>query len=178
MKHYPLILIAIACIFLSSSCTRLTPFTEKLYKANNWSERELKDIQFYLSDEVVIRRQVKDASSEIISGEIKMVDGRDVDQIVLKRKTPGVLEFKVEDKPHLAVSFEEGKHFMFGPNPKRGGEYRLLASSWKNKVGKINYDDKVYYTEAGNGTAGLMVNLKKIKRLEVDTRKVKGRTVK
>ena len=171
------VLSALTLLIMSSCSKKLTPFTTNLYAQNQWSEEELKSIQFYLSDDIVIRRQLKDASSEIVEGEIKMIDGRQVEEIIIPKGTPGILEFVRDEKYHFGISFEEGKYLMFGPNPKRGGEYVLLASGWKNRVGKIRYDDKNYYTGSGDGYAKLMVNLKKINQRDYDSRKVKGRTI-
>jgi len=61
-------LLALVVLGMSSCSKDLSPFTKSLYQQNRWSESELSQIQFYLSDDIVIRRQLRDASSAIIRG--------------------------------------------------------------------------------------------------------------
>ncbi|MEM6723765.1 MAG: hypothetical protein AAF598_06980, partial [Bacteroidota bacterium] len=160
LRHFSLL--ALVVLGMSSCSKDLSPFTKTLYQQNRWSENELSQIQFYLSDDIVIRRQIRDASSEIISGEIKMVDGREIEEVIIPKGTPGVLVDVKDNKRDFAISFERGRFLMFGPNPKMDGKYVLMASDWRDRRGKVNYDGKTFYTEPGNGFATLMVDLKKI----------------
>ncbi len=165
-------------LLLTNACApQLSPFTQKLYDENNWSESELKKIQFYLSEDVVLRRNLRSGSSEIVEGEIKMVDGRKVEEILIRKNTPGILLFSPKEK-RLAVSFESGKNdrfLMFGPNPKVRNHYVLLASDWDKRKGKITYDDKEYYTSGQNAFAGLLVDLKRTRKVKVKSRTLGGR---
>jgi len=145
-------------LMLLSACSpRLSPFTQRLYDSNNWSESELKRIQFYLSDDVVLRREASQGNSRIEGGEIKMVDGKKVEEIVVRKGTPGVLLFMPKEK-RFAVGFENGtdeRYLMFGPNPKAGNRYVLLASDWKRRNGKISYDGRTWYTPSESAYAAL-----------------------
>ena len=59
-------LLAVVAVLALSACgPTLSPFTESLYKKNQWSEAELKRIQFYLSNDIVMRRELTGAKSEI-----------------------------------------------------------------------------------------------------------------
>ncbi len=167
------------CLLLLSACSpKLTPFTETLKTTNKWSESELKKIQFYLSEDVKIRRQISDASTEIIRGEIKMENGKQIEEIIIPKGTPGILT-SMEGGQKLAIAFENGnEHFLiFGPNEKQQGRYTLRASEWKNQMGKVKYGGKTYVTSTGDGYACLMVDLKKITDVNVKSRVAKGRTV-
>jgi hypothetical protein len=66
---------------------------------------------------------------------------------------------------------------MFGANPKRKGEYVLLASEWQDKQGKVRYDDKFYFTDGESAWASLLVDLKKFRKVEVTSNTAKGRKV-
>ena len=60
---------ACALLFLVSSCAKeLRPFTANILREGNWSDTELQKIQFYLSDDIVIRRKLTEGSNEIASG--------------------------------------------------------------------------------------------------------------
>ncbi|MEM6317914.1 MAG: hypothetical protein AAF960_09595 [Bacteroidota bacterium] len=172
--------ILVAGLFFFTSCSpKLSPFSQRLIDQNGWSEDELQQIQFYLSDDIVLKRDFTRGSSEIVSGEIKMVNGREVEQVRIAKGTPGILLFQPKSN-RMAVSFESGsdkRYLMFGPNPKRGKNYVLLASDWKNRRGKVRYDGKTYYTDPDSALATLMVDLKRSGRTSVKSRSAKGRKI-
>ena len=162
---------------LASCSPGLTPFTQKLNRQNNWSENELKQIQFYLSSDIAIHRELSKNSSEITNGEIKIVKGRRIEEVIIPKGTPGLLTF-VDGKEHFAVSFEAGENYLvFGPNPQYGSRYVLLAKEWENRAGKVVYGGKEYYTTPESAKAFLLVDLKKIHNHSVDRRTVPGRTL-
>lgn len=166
-------------IGLSACSPRLTPFTQEIYDQNRWSEQELQKIQFYLSDDIVLRRQYKGGESTIEGGKIRMVDGREVEEIIFKAGTPGVLLF-MPKTDRFAISFEsngEERFLMFGPNPKAGDRYVLLAKDWDRRSGEVSYDGKVYRTSSESAFAHLLINLKRIQRMERESRTVRGRTI-
>ena len=181
MKNSKLLFPFLLGIILLSSCgPKLTPFTQQLYEEQNWSDDELKRIQFYTSDDIVLFRELTRGESEIVSGEIKIRNGKKVDEVVIKKGTPGVLLFRPkEDK--FAISFEadnDDRFLIFGASEKRGGEYRLQAKDWKKRrFGKITYEGKTYTTSSESSYAALMVDLKRIRNTEVRSRTAKGRTV-
>ena len=108
-----------------------------------------------------------------------MVDGKKVEEVVVRKGTPGVLIFMPKEK-RFAVSFENNndeRYLMFGPNPKAGNRYVLLASDWKRRRGEVRYDGKSYYTPSESAYAALMVDLKKIRKVQVKSRTAKGRKI-
>lgn len=168
-------------LFLSACSPKLSPFSQRLIDQNGWSEEELQQIQFYLSDDIVLKRDFRRGSSKIVSGEIKMVNGREVEEVRITKGTPGVLLFQPKSN-RMAVSFESGRkgdarYLMFGPNPKRGKNYVLLASDWNNRRGKVTYDGKTYYTTSDSALSTLMVDLKRTGRTSVKSRSAKGRKI-
>ncbi|MCO6491665.1 MAG: hypothetical protein J5I98_24830 [Phaeodactylibacter sp.] len=180
MKAVKLFLFAGFFLLAFNSCgPTLSPFTEQLYRQNGWSESQLKRIQFYLSEDIVMRRELSGARSEITSGEIKMVDGRQVEEVVIRKGTPGVLLF-LPEKDRFAVSFEDGgreRFLVFGPNPKVNGRYVLLASEWKRRSGMVTYEGKKWRVDDRSAYASLLVDLKKVNRVSVDSRTATGRRI-
>jgi hypothetical protein len=79
---------------LTACGPELRPFSTKLLNEGGWRDNDLKKIQFYVSEDVVIRRKITDGSSEITSGTIKMVKGVRVEEVRIKRGTPGVFQSK------------------------------------------------------------------------------------
>lgn len=167
-------------IFLFSACgPNRTFFTQQLYDDNRWTEHDLKQIQFYLSRDILLWREINSGSSEIVRGRVKMVDGRRVEEVIIRAGTPGVFLFSPKFQ-RLAVSFESGGtdlYLMFGPNPNAGNRYVLLASNWEQRVGTVTYGGSLYYVNADNALASLMVNLRRAQRVRVSTRTASGRRV-
>lgn len=165
---------------LSACSPRLTPFTRDLYESQKWSDDDLKRIQFYLSEDLTIYRNVDESNgTRIAGGEIKVVNGKKVEQVFFPRGTPGVF-LKRPKEDHFAISFESkgDTHFlMFGPNPKRGGDYMLLASEWDRRSGKVTYAGEKFYTQSDE-VPRLLVNLKYTGYNKTEARTAKGRTVK
>ena len=126
-----------------------------------------------------MRRELSGSRSEIVSGEIKMVDGRQVEEVVIRKGTPGVLLFMPE-KDRFAVSFEDGgreRFLVFGPNPKVNGRYVLLASEWKRRSGMVTYEEKKWQVDNNSAYASLLVDLKKVNKVSVDSRTAPGRRI-
>lgn len=177
MKKISFLFAAITLLGLSSCSPTLSPFTQRLYEENDWSESELKRVQFYLSKDIVLRRQASKASSQIEEGAIKIRNGQKVEEVVIRSGTPGVLVYMPKEN-RFGVSFEDGDKFlMFGPNPKAGDKYVLLASDWKDRQGKVSYGDGKYWVDANNGIASLMVDLRRVRNTSVKSRTAGGRRV-
>ncbi len=180
MNELKIPFVALLLVILSSSCgPTLRPFTKNLYQDRSWTDNELKRVQFYLSDDIVMRRQVSGSTFEVTSGEIKIVDGRKVEEIVIRKGTPGILLFRPKAS-RFAVSFEEGsdsRYLIFGPNPKAGGRFVLLASEWNRRQGQVTYDGRKWNVDATSAYSALLVDLKKIRKVSVSSRTAKGRKV-
>ncbi len=168
---------AVLLLLLSSCSPRLTPFTERLRVEADLSGTELQRVQFFLSDDVVFGREITESNTAIKNGEIKLVNGKEVEQIRIKKGTPGVMVLNPKKK-RIGVSFEKDSdthYLMFGPNPKNGNRYTLLASAWKNGRGKVTYNGETYYTQRGASFAHLMVDLKKYGKTKVKSKTASGR---
>lgn len=179
MKTIQTLAIAVALLSLGACSPRLTHFTERLYDENRFTEVDLKKIQFYLSDDIVMRRAFSSSDSRIEGGTIRMIGGRQVEEIVIPRGTPGVFLFSPK-ADRFAISFEaegDDRYLMFGPNPKAGGRFVLLASDWDRRQGTVTYEGRKFEVDASSAWANLMVDLKRMNSTSVKSRTAKGRTV-
>jgi hypothetical protein len=173
------LIVFLGIISLNSCSPILTPFSQKLYEENKWTEDELKQIQFYLSDAIVLHRKVSEGETKITNGRIKTINGEKVEEVVFRKGTPGVFVFAPKEN-RLAVSFENGenpKFLIFGPNPKLGERYVLFGKEWNRKSGIVTYDESEYFTTSESAFSGLMVDLQRANRLQRNTRVVKGSKV-
>jgi hypothetical protein len=169
----------IACLFVLTACgPRLSPFTQRLYEDQGWDESDLQRIQFYLSEDVVLIRELRSDRSLIRRGTVKVIDGREVEQIVFKRNTPGVFTFSPKSQ-RVAISFENDNdnYLVFGPNPKNGDRYTLLASDWQRNSGTVNYAGREWRVSSADAFASLLIPLKRIREGDTRGRVVGGRRV-
>ncbi|MBL0309656.1 MAG: hypothetical protein IPP77_08270 [Bacteroidetes bacterium] len=161
------------------SCKTLVPFTDSMKQRYNWTDEQIRSIQFYVSHDIILQRRLSNSSTEIVQGKIKMKQGKRVDEILIRSGTPGVLtEIPRENK--MMVSFEMGDDhsLSFGINPNMGDKFVLLASEWNNGSGKVHYSGLEYNTDPDSRYAHLLVNLRKIDKMQVRQRIAGGRKIK
>lgn len=175
------VVFAVLTVLVCSACgPRLSPFTQRLYEEQNWDKSDLGRIQYYLSEDLVLTRELRGGSSEIRNGQIKIVDGREVEQLVFRKNTPGVFVFA--PKPgRLAISFESNdeNYLIFGANPKAGNRYTLLAGEWsqRGRFGRVSYAGRQWRVSTADAMAAILVPLKRQRNRDVNGRVVGGRKV-
>jgi hypothetical protein len=172
------LLVFFITLFLLPSCKNLVPYTDALRQSNGWSDDQMKKIQFYTSDAVVLQRKLSSESTEIVDGKIKMENGQRIEEVIIRERTPGVLVGFPRDKA-MSISFEKSDDYFlkFGQNPNQNNRYCLLASEWTNRRGKIKYHGKDFTTSASGAEVFLMVDLRKLRKEDVNLRVAKGRKV-
>jgi len=173
-----LVISALALLTLSSCGKNLKYFTEDLYDEYRWSEQELKTIQFYVSQDIVLYRGDSDDGTRIRDGKILVENDRKVEEVVIKSGTPGVFVLSPKED-RFAISFNDGKDefLMFGPNPKANGRFVLLAKDWDRRSGEITYGGKTWKTNSDSAYAALMVDIKRSGKTKYRTDNVGGQKV-
>ncbi|TXF87660.1 hypothetical protein FUA23_17775 [Neolewinella aurantiaca] len=171
--------LALFTVLFSSCGPKLSPLTQRLVDDQNWSQDELKRIQFYLSEDLVLTRELRNGNSEIRNGQVKIVDGREVEQLVFKRNTPGVFVFSPKTQ-RMAVSFEsnDDNFLVFGPNPKAGNRYVIMAADWNRRNGSVTYAGKKWTVNSSDAYASLMIPLKRLRSSDVNGKVIGGRKLK
>ena len=169
------------CIGFFISCSpRYSYFTKSLYEKENWTKEDIMRIQFYVSKDIVLTRTVSDGETSITEGKIRIINGRKVQQVVIKTGTPGVLVLMPKED-RFAISFEEDDneaYLMFGPNPKYYDRFALLAQDWEREHGKVHYNGQLFDVDNSGAFSALMVDLKREGQSQYETKRVQGRVVK
>lgn len=170
--------IALLSLLLSSCGAKLQYFTEDLYDEYRWSDQELKKIQFYVSQDISLYKGASDNDTKIQKGKIRVESDRRVDEILIKKGTPGVfVQSPKEDR--FAISFDDGRgqFLMFGPNKKASGRFVLLAKDWNRRSGKISYGGEVWETDSDSAYAALMVDIKRARKTKYNSKTAGGKRV-
>ena len=173
-----LFIAAMAAVTLGSCTARLTPYTTQLHQEVGLDEYGLKAVQFYVSKDVTLTRDMGESETEITGGRIKLVNGRRVEEVVIPAGTPGVL-MEMPGQESLAISFEANSsdYLLFGATPQSGGAFSLMAKDWTHRIGKVLYGGRVYQTTPESAGAMLLVDVRKLNKLDVHSRTATGRRV-
>ena len=177
--HMRNLILLLALPLLFSSCKNLIPYTDSLKQQYNWTNDEIKRLQFYVSHDIVLHHELKEGSTDIVNGKIKTVNGKKVDEIIIRSGTPGVLiEIPKQNKMLVSFEIDDNHNLSFGVNPNNGNKYVLLASGWDRGVGNVHYAGQEYLAAADSKYAFLLVDKRKLHKEEVKQRVASGRKVK
>jgi hypothetical protein len=175
MKNFS-ILFFVAALFASCS-SYMSPYTIRVQNDANLTEEQLKQIQFYLSHTIVLYRNINDAQTEITNGELKIENGQQVEEIIIEAGTPGVVSRR-DEKGNLLVSFDNDNNVLrFGINHNNNGRYTLMAKDWMGHTGIVEYGNKEYKTSPQSSYAYLMLNMKQVNNITVDSREATGKSL-
>ncbi len=170
--------VLIILITLASCTPQLVPYTSSIQRQSGLSVNDLNKVQFYNSDRIVLFREVGKSTSEVVSGDIKIVNGKQIEEIVINPMTPGVMVNAAGDQ-RFGISFEDGadRYLVFGLDPKKAGRYTIYGKNWQNHQATIDYDGKEYRLSPQSSETILLVNLKKLSGTKVSSRTAKGRSI-
>ena len=170
----------IGVLVVLQSCASKVPYTADLQKQFKFTEADLKKVQFYTSDDIILYRKSSSEGTTLGAeeGELVIKSDNTEEEIIIPKGTPGIIE-KMVDNNKLAIRFEagEGKFLIFGGEGNYNGQYKILAEEWANKRGKLTYSGETYYATQSSGAAMLLVVLKKYKKYQREQRKVGGMKV-
>ncbi len=164
-------------LFVFDACSPKIPFTQAIRDKYKLTEADLKSIQFYLSEQVVLKRG-EDLGREkgTDDGTLVIKSGKNLEEVVFKRNTACVIN-QVVDNSKVTMGFEDDpkKYLVFGSDGDPNGYYSIKALEWVKSRGKINYGDQTYYTYLNNQGVYLMFKMKSLKNVNLDQKVVKGK---
>jgi hypothetical protein len=166
---------SIAILLIVSSCNPTIYFTQDMRNNLNENNLNVKDVQFYVSRKLVLKRNLAYDETKIARGEIKLENGKYVEEIIIPKNTLGVAENF--NSKSIDVAFEQGfnRDLKFVIN--QDNLYQITALSWENDYGKVKYDTLMYFMEPGGDKALLKVKKDNVYNFQKKKRVVKGRSV-
>lgn len=157
------------------------PFTRDLKLKLEKDNIDLKQVQFYVDQKLILSRNLGDQKVEVHSGVVKLENGKFINEVIVPAFTPGVCEGAENDK--LMVSFEKGNNNLaFGPGSGYTfNDYVLYGTEWRNGTAAVTFDSNKFRARCGTcqdvASATLVIKKSELDKIERKTRTLKGRTV-
>lgn len=169
-----------ASVAKSSTDTVYIPFTKELKQRIENNHLDIKKIQFFVDQRLVLRRSLGVHKSDIKSGVILSENGQFINEVIIPKNTPGVCLGYTDDK--LTVSFEvQNNSIEFGPGGMNGSYFTLYARNWSGGMADVTYDNKTYKVSCAScynaGDVKLLVRKSEADKMEKSQRVVEGRKV-
>lgn len=115
---YQVAFVAAAAVAMAGCRTTMVPFTQEMREQNRLSDGELKNLQYYVSHTITLRRELEVGARQVTGNhKLVVIAGKNIEEVVVEAKTPGVC-IAVGDS-YLDVSFEQGTYLQFQPTRSR-----------------------------------------------------------
>jgi len=167
-------LLSMALVFPASGCASkmiyLRPSDVRQY---NLTPEEIKNLQFYTDEELILKRVVFEKSDRHASGRLVTEYGKLYEVVEIKPDTPGVAIHVSPDRMILDMSFEPNYSIQFRPG--LGAWSDLYTITVSRRSGSLKFQSYGRFEYEMNGTPQLMVKKKDITQIETKRRVVPGR---
>lgn len=109
---------ALALLALAGCRPAMVPLTQEIREQNHLSDGELKNLQYYVSHTITLRREADSAGRQVTGNhKLVVVAGKQIEEVVIEARTPGIC---LHVGAHtLEVSFEQGTSIQFTPATSR-----------------------------------------------------------
>jgi hypothetical protein len=165
----------------SNKISNYTPFTRDLKQKLEVDNIDLKEVQFYVDQKLILNRNLGSQDISVKNGVVKMSNGKYINEVVIPSLTPGVCMGAENDK--LLVSFEKGNSYLaFGPGSGfTANNYVLYGTEWKLGTAMVTYDSEKFRAHCGTcsdvASATLVIRKKELEKLSRKKRTATGRTI-
>lgn len=146
---------ALGFVLLLTACRPKSVFLESNRVQLDTSGIALKQVQFYNDKPIVLRRKAE-ADSEVseTGGRMIEVDGENLQEILIKKGTPGVITGEQNGKYLVRFERGDGKVLRFYKNSK--GAFQIDADKWVNRKGLVTYAGLDFIVEEESNDVLLM----------------------
>ena len=177
MKLLGICIIGILVLTLNG-CSPMVGLTNGAIEQYDLSDEELHRIQYYISTELMLTRGNREGSTETNKGEVIVKNEDNIDQIRIKKNTPGIL-IDNREKGIVGISFEEGDDRVLYFKPRYlNGKYTLQSVTAQNNKEYVDYAGQKYYISNSSLNTYIKFKVKKVKKIKREQRVVGGRKIK
>jgi len=191
MKIYLVIIL----LCLLASCTRVyVPYTLQLQEEYNLTDEEVMQLQFYVSDKVMLEREIIAVDKKVSKEHrLKKVEDKLVDQVVFRSLTPGIavellpymLRVAFEDQGYITFKSEgEPEDYYYFKSDRYGDEIKEKVVSyctWFQRIedeifsnGLVTYNVNEYWVFFPETRPHLLVDEESLEKIKEQRRIVKG----
>lgn len=122
-----MLFVALLSWLLLGCSTNFVPFSHELRSRHNLSDGDLQQLQYYVSHDVKLRREAQTIGRDIDGGNLKLLEGKTIEEVVIGQHTPGVAV--AVDASAITISFEEGSELRFSLRTGEPMPLRKVPSS-------------------------------------------------
>jgi hypothetical protein len=111
--------LAASSLFFATGCGGgLIAFTHELREQQGLTNEELKNLQWYVSHSITLRRELESGGRQVTgSHKLLVVSGKNIEEVVIEEHTPGIALNVTEGT--ITVSFEQGSSLDFSAQSGR-----------------------------------------------------------
>lgn len=159
----------------------MIPFTRELYNRLRNNNQDIRKLQFFIDQTVILSRGLSQDKLFIDNGKVVNQYGVNENKIELPALTPGVIEAIEPDG--LRVAFEGGGNNLKFINNKYSPEFFIFSgTNWENGTAEVPYRGTTYRASCATcgsvSEARLVVRQKDIMAGNVNVNVIGGRTLK
>lgn len=135
------------------------PFTSQLKQRLERDSIDIKKVQFYVDQKLILSRYLDDERAQVTSGKVRFENGKYINEVIIPPFTPGVCE-EIQNG-NLMISFEKGSSDMgFGLGSGfTANTYVLYGYDWRNGTAIVNFDNKKFRVRCATCTDVAMTRL-------------------
>ena len=175
MRKLSIYIIALIISTLTS-CSPKILFTNEIKQKLEEKELDINRVQFYNSKKIVLTRELPHDVAIIKKGTIRLENGKVIEQIIVKKSTPGVCDFWNENEMDITFEYGDGKYLKFYIDDY-GKYFQLLTENEQFGYNSVFYDTTFYEIQRGGERTRLMVRKNEDYILRVNQRVAKGQVV-
>jgi len=155
--------------------TIYVPFTKDLYNRLKANNIDIRKVQFFTDQEILLSRNMDMNRTEVVSGVIKFSNGKNIDEIRIPIHTPGVCDSI--DYDGLRINFERGSNDFKFINNKYSPDYFIFSgNNWQDGSCDVLYNRLVYRASCGTCSSAADIKLV-IKQSDLDNTQKKTKVI-
>lgn len=149
-------------LFILNACAvTYAPFTEPMLNEFKLDNKNIKSVQFFLSDEILLYKIQEQQSVGKQDGAFVKTEGGMREKIRIKANTPCVVE-KIDKDGLFIVRFEEGKDKVLKFKKADNNRYYLHTEIVNNRY-QVQYGDDLYNVNMPSLNSFVMVRMENTK---------------
>jgi hypothetical protein len=148
--------------FLITACATYEPFTEPMLREFKLDTKNIKNVQFYLSAEIVMFK-IEDGHALGKQGNVFVQNKGGLSQkVIIRRNAPCIIE-RIDKDGFFHLRFEEGANKTLRFRRDENNNRYYLYTEFINARHQLEYGNELYYVTNPSLISFIMVQVKSVK---------------